>query len=351
MNANKLLMLTGVAMVIAVSGGSQLANAGIDAGGKPGSSGDKSSYSKGSVNRFGDLYVNGVRFNTDNAEFIIDRRFGRESDISVGQVVSIFGTIDSDGQNGTALTVRYDDSVAGPVSRINTRSGRVSVLGQTVIINSHTVFSMASNATSIVHLKKNDGISVSGFKDASGNIVATFIGDSDAGNDLELTGTISGTEAGNMTFTVNELQVDYSSANLYDLNSGVPTVGQEVEISGARFNASGQLVADSVWAVEPEVNPGNGAIGEVEGYVTRRLSWMDFEVGGTRIKLTWQTRFVNDSFAGVKLNRKVEVEGTFNAQGELVAERINFEREDVMRKPVQPVRGDGVPGEPVEELR
>ena len=74
MNAKKLLILTGVAIVIAASGASQLANAGIDAGGKPGSS-------KGSIHRFGSVYVNGVRFKTDNVVFIIDGRLGDESEL------------------------------------------------------------------------------------------------------------------------------------------------------------------------------------------------------------------------------------------------------------------------------
>ena len=82
MNAKKLLVLTGVAIVIAASGSSQLANAGIDAGGRPGSS-------TGSVNRIGSIYVNGVRFNTDNAVFIIVGRLGDESELDVGQVVSV----------------------------------------------------------------------------------------------------------------------------------------------------------------------------------------------------------------------------------------------------------------------
>ena len=324
MNAKKFLMLTGVAAFIAASGGSQLANAGIDAGGGPGAS-------HGAIHQFGSIYVNGVRFNTDNAVFIIDRRFGDEAELNIGQVVSVFGPVDSDGENGTALVVTYDDAVEGPISTIDAEAHRLLVLGQTVIINDDTFFSMASNATSIGDLHKNDEIEVSGFVNAHGNIVATYIGDSDASNGLELTGTITGVDPGSMTFSVNDLQVNYSAANLYDLSYGVPTVGEEVEIVGWRVNASGQLVADQVWAAQPDIVPGNNASGEVEGYITRRRTFAGFEVDGTPVRVTWDTQFVNGGFFGLRLNRKVEVEGTFNARGVLVAEKIEFKRRARLR--------------------
>jgi len=325
MNANKLMVLTGVAVVIAVGGSSQLANAGIDAGGKPGSS-------TGSVDRFGSIFVNGVRFNTDNAVFIIDRRFGDESELNVGQVVSVFGPVDSDGENGTALIVSYDDLLEGPASKIDLQANRLAVLGQTVIINNDTSFSMTSHASSIGELQQNDEITVSGFVDADGNIVATYVGDARAGNGLELTGTITGVDSGSVTFAVNDLQVDYSAANLYELRSGVPTVGQEVEIAGSRISASGQLVADNVWAVQPDIFPGSDAHGEVEGYITQRVTLTDFEVSGTTVRVTWRTQFENDWYFGLTLNRKVEVEGKFNADGVLVAEKVDFERGAELRQ-------------------
>jgi uncharacterized protein DUF5666 len=325
MIAKKIIILTGVAAVITASGSSQLANAGIDAGGRPGSS-------TGSIHRFGSVYVNGVRFNTDNAVFIIDKRFGDESELDLGQVVSVFGSVDNDGVNGTALIVSYDDLVEGPISEIDVQANRMAVLGQTVIVNNDTSFATTSHANSIGDLHENDQIEVSGFVDADGNIVATYVGDADAGNGLAISGTINGIDAGGVGFTVNDLHVDYSGANLYDLPFGVPTVGLEVEISGTRINADGQLVADSVWATQQDIFPGKDAHGEVEGYITQRMTLTDFEVNGTPVRVTWSTEFENDWFFGLNLNRKVEVEGTFDADGVLVAEKIDFERGAELRQ-------------------
>ena len=319
MNTQKFLLLTGVAAFMVATGSSQLANAGIDAGGGPGSS-------SGAVSRFGSIFVNGVRFNTDNAVFIIDRRFGSESDLEVGQVVSVYGSVDRDGENGTAWIVSYDDAVEGPISKIDVKANRLSVLGQTVIVNNDTFFSMASNATSIGDLHKKQVIEVSGFVDANGNIVATYIGDSDGHNGLELTGKITAVNAGRMTFAVNDLQVNYRAANLYNLSHGMPTVGEDVEIAGSRVNAKGQLVAEAIWAAQQDINPGSNASGEVEGYITERRTFAGFEVNGTPVRVTWDTLFVNGGFFSLRLNRKVEVEGRFNGNGVLVAEKIKFER-------------------------
>ena len=45
--------------------------------------------------------VNGVRYDTTSASFTINDAAGTESELSVGQVVVVQGTIDSNGTTGT----------------------------------------------------------------------------------------------------------------------------------------------------------------------------------------------------------------------------------------------------------
>ena len=86
--------------------------AGIDRTGGPRSAG-----AFGTVTAFGSVVVNGVRYDTAGATFTIDGAPGMESDLGLGDVVLIEGSIDSSGTTGTADNVTYDDAVEGSHSR------------------------------------------------------------------------------------------------------------------------------------------------------------------------------------------------------------------------------------------
>ncbi len=321
MNVKKSVTLTGMAIAIAAGGSSHEANAGIDAGGAPST---KPSVAKGSVTGFGSIYVNGVRYNTDNALFIVDGVIGSESDLMVGQVVSVTGTIDADGANGTADVVTYDDAVEGPISSINAALNRMTVLGQTVLVSEDTAF---ANADSLSDLSKNVVVEVSGFTDADGNVVATYVGISDAIYDFDVTGTITDVDAAAGTFEINGLDVSYDNANLFDLPGGQPQVGQKVEVLGASTSASSTLIADYVWTSFGIDAGGAPVQAEIEGLVTKRTSLVDFEIDGTPVQVNWGTVYQNGSFFGLSSSRKVEVEGEFDASGVLVADVVKYEQQ------------------------
>ena len=86
MNARKSMSLIGAAIVIGVGVTGKDAFAGIDRGGKTDDPNrEKDKVSRGEVTGFGSVYVNGVRYATDSAAFLINGRLGTEADLSVGQ--------------------------------------------------------------------------------------------------------------------------------------------------------------------------------------------------------------------------------------------------------------------------
>ncbi len=341
MKSTKSLTLTGVAFALAAGGVSKVAIAGIDAGGAPA---PKKSVSKGKVKKFGSIFVNGVRFDTDQALFIIDGAFGIESDLTVGQVVTVVGSVDEGGTTGTAWLVTYDDVVDGPISNIDAALNRMTVLGQTVIANNDTSYSTASGARSIGDLAVSESVEVSGYVDADGNIVATHITSSEPGDAFDLTGAVDDVDADGSTLTINGLVVDYSNAWLMDLPTGVPQAGQRLEIVGSGMTESGHFVATEVRSYFDGVAANDDAQGEIEGLVTGRTSFLNFELDGVPVRIDWNTSFVNGWLFGVSLNRHLEVEGTFGADGVLLAETIEFESESdaVHSGYVEAVDGDMV---------
>ena len=90
--------------------------------------------SSGTVSAHGSIFVNGIRFETDEAEIIIDGRVAREDELGLGMVVLVTGTINEDGVTGVAQRVVYDEEVQGPINAITTGADGdtllLDVLGQ-----------------------------------------------------------------------------------------------------------------------------------------------------------------------------------------------------------------------------
>lgn len=317
MKTRKNLTMTGVAVAIAATGG-PLAIAGIDAGGSPIKTG-------GSITQFGSIYVNGARYDTSDALFIIDGRLGDESELHIGQVVSLYGSIDEAGDSGVAWLVYYDDDIEGPVASVDAAAGRMTVLGQTVLVDETTAFALASGAQSLDALTENDSVAVSGFSDADGNLLATWIGDAGGAASQELTARVTAADPDGLSFAINGLIVDYGAANLYDFASGAPDVGDFVEIAGTLDSASGRFLAGHVWSAAGTAAAATDSRGALEGYVTARPGLTRFEIDGQPVQLSWSTDYENGWFFDLGLNARVEVEGHYDADGALIAERIEFE--------------------------
>lgn len=136
---------------------------------------DRGGVSQGVITGFGSIFVNGTRFDTSAALFTVDDSPGAESDLAVGKVVTVIGSIDDDGLNGTATEVIFDDQVEGPIDSVDAATATLVVLGQTVRVDSETVFDDSIVPNGIEGLSAGEVVEVSGFNDADGTIVATHI--------------------------------------------------------------------------------------------------------------------------------------------------------------------------------
>lgn len=289
----------------------------------------------GPITNFGSVVVNGVRYNTDNAVFTVSGQPGTQADLSVGHIVSVKGTIDDDGANGSATEVWFDESVEGPVDAIDLDAGTLVVLGQTVIVTADTSFDDDFNPESLEGVAEGDIVEVSGQFDADGNIVASRIErEDDMDDEFEVYGFVEALDTAAMTFRINALVVDYGSASLDDFPGGEPAEGDFVEVKGERFGPNGELIATEVERESPRPDYDDDDDGfdddyetEIEGYITRFASAEDFDVSGQPVTTTPSTRYEDGSAADLALNVKVEVEGRINADGVLVAEEIEFEDE------------------------
>jgi len=319
-----LFTLSGALLVAACGGGNEQV-AGIDARGNPVAS---AVVSKGTITGFGSVIVNGVTYDTSSATFSIDGSDGMQSDLAVGDVIVLRGTINDDGTSPTAASVTFDDAVEGPISAIDSDTQTFTVLGQLVRIDADTSFDDSISTASLDGLSVDDVVEVSGFFLADGSISATRIELKPAGGELEVTGIVA--DVAGTTFNINDLVVDFGSAMINNFPGGAPENGQRVEAKGDALGGSGELIATEV-----EFKGGNlgddGDRAELEGFITRFDSATDFDVEGVPVTTNAQTVFENGTSADLALNRKIEVEGDIDAAGVLVATKIEIKAAGFIR--------------------
>ncbi|NNC64058.1 MAG: hypothetical protein HKN84_04680 [Gammaproteobacteria bacterium] len=325
----QILSLVCSAALVAACGGTSGAGpnvAGIDRTGSP-----SAAFAFGSISGFGSVIVNGVRYDTSGATFTIDDSPGTEAELEVGDVVLIQGTLDSGGATGTATSVVFDDNVEGPISSKPDASTLI-VLGQTVRITADTSFDDSIVPASIDGLDVTDVVEVSGFVDSNGDILATRIELKIGATEFEITGIVGGHLPGAMTFMINGLVVDYSSAmSIRNFPGGDIDDGDLVEAKGGTtLGPAGELVATEVEFKGTQIAGNADDHVEIEGLITRFNDATDFDVSGFPVTTNGQTTYEGGDATNLGLNVKVEVEGDLNANGVLVADEVDIRRDSVV---------------------
>ncbi|HEY7641107.1 MAG TPA: DUF5666 domain-containing protein [Steroidobacteraceae bacterium] len=282
--------------------------------------------SSGAITGFGSVFVNGVRFDTSSATFTINGKAGTQADLRVGHVVTVHGHHDDNGHS-TADRIDFDDAVKGPVDSIDAAAGTLVVMGQTVLTDADTSFDDNIPGASLAGLNVGDIVEVSGMRRADGDIQATRIEAKPAGTAFEVTGVVSNVDTAAHKLNVNALVVDYSAATVRDFPNGQPANGDLLEAKGSSVNGAGELVASSIELKRDDDDASDGMELELEGLITRFVSATDFDVAGKPVTTNSSTRFENGSAADLALNVKVEAEGQVDANGVLVANKVEFKRQ------------------------
>ncbi len=281
----------------------------------------------GPVTGFGSVFVNGIEYFTTSAAIKIDGSSGSESQLKIGQIVTVKGSVNTGGRTANATEVNFVRSVQGPVAALDVAAGTFTVLGQLVRVNGTTIFDNSLSPATIDGLATAGLIvEVSGFRNAANDIVATRIERAAAGAELEVTGVVAALSTANSTFTVNGQTIDYSAAAV---TNGTLANGVLVEAKGTTLTSGGALKARAV-EIQSSVSTANNDGGKVQGVITRFGSSTDFDIGATKVTTNSSTVFTNNGLT-IGLNIKAEVEGRFNASGVLVAAKVELKPDNAIR--------------------
>ncbi|HED16248.1 MAG TPA: hypothetical protein ENI64_05470 [Gammaproteobacteria bacterium] len=306
-------------------------------GGGGGIGGTASNGTVGVLSGFGSVFVNGVEFDTSGASISVDGSPASENELEVGMIVAVTGN--SSGASGSATSISTSDELEGLVesNSIATGSdtGTMMIMGQQVTITDTTVFeSNEATITTFSEVAIGNIVELHGYSDGNGRIVATrlevkALDLASYGGEIELKGVISNLDSTTSVFDIGGMTVDYGSvpADLSDLPGGIITDGLFVEVkSTAGLDASGFLIASKVELEDDESSSDSDDDGEeleVKGTITSDIDGTRrFSIGMQVVLVTDNTELEDVSESGLASGVMVEVEGTVNANGELVASDI-----------------------------
>ena len=168
----------------------------------------------GPVSGFGSVIVNGVQFDTAAAIVTMDDEPGTVSDLRIGMIVSIGGTIDSDTGLAHASEISFVDDAEGPITSMDRAAGSFVVLGRTVFVDELTVF----EGTTFEDLEVGHVVEVSGLWKHQQQIQAAFVrhvaNQFMVGMTMQVKGEITDLDIGQQRFRIGTQSCDYSAAML-----------------------------------------------------------------------------------------------------------------------------------------
>ena len=316
-----------VSLALAACGGSGSLTAG------------SSTTTQGVITGFGSVFVNGVEYDTGNSTTIdMEGVDSPESALKVGMLVTLQGAVNADGKTGIATAIKYANQMEGVVNANTVAAngtGTLTVMGETVNVTPDTIFeSKVAGITSPNLIQLGNIAEVSGYASSTGVVTATRIevkaAALAAGEVIELKGTISGLDTANKSFMLGSVTVDYSGVTPADLPNVALADDQYVEVkTTTTYVSTGNLIAASIELTDDGVKGHDGQEGEdleVKGMVTADFTNSKFELNGRSVTVDANTEFDHGDTTQLLTGTKVKVETHFDANGNLVADSVEFKQ-------------------------
>jgi hypothetical protein len=270
----------------------------------------------GPITDFGSIIVNGITYETDQAEILINGEIAGFEALSLGMQV----TVDSTQEEGrdSAKQISYQDSLRGPVTFISPSGNSLRMAQQTVRLHEKTLF---RGFKAVDELQIGDYLRISGPSSGTKGIQATLIERLPAVPEILITGMITGLDAADQTFFINNngFLITYQNAEILpdDLHQG-----QLVEIIGTS-SAKGILQAIRVRLLDINTLAA-GTFFIFNGTVTRFAGVNDFEVEYRPVSFGANTRINQGKLEDLALGSHVKIEGVVNEEGILILNTLNI---------------------------
>jgi len=266
------------------------------------------------------ISVNGVDYDTSQAQVQIDGHSGYVAQLKVGQIVTVQGALNGNSGKGSANNVIFDGDVVGPITQVNVVGGTFTVLGQQVKVDASTLFGDGIQPAGIGALNVGIGVEVSAYRTASGELLASRVDLQTPGAALQVQGAVEALNTDAQTFQINSLTVAYGQAKV----NGKPANASTATVTADAAPNAGTLQAATVRVTNGIAGATAGVQGRVEGLVASINSASSFYVGDQLVVTNADTKFVLQG-STLQANLAVKVEGTFDSSGALVATQVRLD--------------------------
>lgn len=282
------------------------------------------SSSRGLITGFGSVYVNGVKYNTDTAKFDVDNdKTSTQSNLHVGQFVTITGSVDSNGKTGKASHISYVNELQGPIKNKTTdpldltgETGTIEVLGRLVTVDADTKI---DNDVTFSSLVNNNFVEVSGFPTDTG-LTATYI-ELQYDEKIEMLGQIEKLDVVPGTFKIHGFTIAYNSTTVLEDDITLAD-GLFVEVKGEIDPLDDSILIAAKIEAEDDGKGENNDEVELQGVVSNYdPNAMTFFLGSVKVDATNATKKPVSLDLGGSPAPKVEVEGHW-LDGVLIAYEI-----------------------------
>jgi len=293
----------------------------------------------GQITEFGSIWVNGIKFETDESVIYIEGEVDdgvddyTQGDLGYCMVVTVTGIVNIDGISGKADIVEYADEIEGivDVPGYDAVNKTLSVMDQTIdtsLFDSTKCFEGTGVNTQLSDLTGGEVVEVSGYSDGNGNIVATrieVIEDVWDGEVVELKGEVDSHNSGVKTFKIGDLTIDYLGV----VGAPVLSDGFYVEVKSTSaitgtypnrvMTASAIEIEDEegVWSFE------EGEEIELEGEITVIPNPAEIVLNGQQIDVSQAPTYVGGTSANLIVGALVSVHCDYSG-GTLIATEIEF---------------------------
>jgi hypothetical protein len=267
----------------------------------------------GSVDGFGSIIVNGIRFDIDSASLDLEDI----GSLALGHIVRIDGIIDASGNVGTATAIHAAQELQGTVSAVHS-DATFTVLGQRVAVSGSTVYEGVSAVSGLV---PGDAVQVSGLPSSAGQLLATrIVKRAASAGSLAATGQITSINSAAKAIQIGGLTVSYSASTAIEEPAGATLqVGAYVRVQGT-LGTSGTLAATKIrqWQV-PAANLAKVAW---SGVVSDYASIGSFKIGSLPVDAS-SAAVTGGPSGAIGNGVQVELEGVMNA-GVLKADKLRI---------------------------
>lgn len=299
--------------------------------------------SVGPVSGFGSVIVNGVRYETDAAEIIVNDTTVTQAALAEGMLVMVEVADDDESE---AARITYEDDLRGPLAGpFDPRDKVIEVLGQTVRIDSATVFRGLSPEQLALALEGDSDrvyVRISGWRLDSGEFLASFVSSREGfdpiRDSVKIRAAIDSFNLPQEIFQIGNLSVEFAQnpevRMNFERNELLATdQGAFVDVEGFLDGVTGNLVARQIFEearIESFDDIDDTKI-RIEGAITRGLDRAPsgtLEINGIKVRVNPATDLDGMDREDLQQGRRVFITGVGNTQATVVAKEIENREPD-----------------------